>query len=429
MPSGASLEKLPAEILREVFHALPSTETLKALILTGPVFHATYLFQTTKIIGSVVANEVSRELLPEAIVVLRAKRIPTLAAMINHAEGPVPRKEEAYELLNQYHTARWSLIDCTLTFQDAIEIAKIHNACQKLAHDFTGKALDRCRQIYKKTFNYEKPSKQELLRVQRSFYSFELISSLFAEEHWHPFNLDKSLQCSEFLSNYAPWEHEQLASIDGYLRQRLPAAFDDILWHDVEWASDCYKKNIFVHPVYGKPDVLYHGLTFLSVLFELSTYEETKEYLTNFFRPGLYVDLESAMYLHYDDLRRRASTGPWDLRGSFWEDDDRGPKESWGSVQLAAWSQECVSYDRDSHRESGHCFWDRERLNRWGVPLTNPNPELGIPFNELPEPEDAMDAFWESCFERLCIWKQGGTGYWKEGDESKIRWASPPSEE
>ncbi|KAF2230521.1 hypothetical protein EV356DRAFT_340789 [Viridothelium virens] len=73
--AASCLEECPNEILGQIFKTLPDFQTLKALVLTRPAFYSLFISDSARVIGLVVANEVSVELLPEAIAVLYTSQI------------------------------------------------------------------------------------------------------------------------------------------------------------------------------------------------------------------------------------------------------------------------------------------------------------------------------------------------------------------
>ncbi|KAL9093593.1 MAG: hypothetical protein Q9165_003988 [Trypethelium subeluteriae] len=418
-------EGCPNEILSGIFMALPDFQALRTLALTGPVFYHVLIRDSPRIVGSVVANEVPVELLPEAVAVLRT-------SLRDQTDCLTLRK-----FLGQYLTSRQSSLEREWTIRDGASIHKIHDICTVFAGKFASEALSNCH-LANDWFE-EKPerpaSERELLRIVRSFYRFELYLNLFSSNSLlHRANAKEShfvyLRYAEerrqYWRQYAPWENEQLACIHDWLCRSIAVPYHEMLMHDIGWAKTTRLTHLNLMYRHHEPErehILAQGLGFLKQLFDATSYGEWRKILS--FREEI-PGLPSVM-------RQISGESPSTLTG-FYDDNDNGPEKSWG---LAHCNNRnccpCYFYAEKDYdlRARGYCFWDRERIETWGV-----STESGIRdivrerdvFTDEIEHYLSVREATQTWGIRKEIWDQGGRGWWSKDDESKIEWPSKKPE-
>ena len=113
----------------------------------------------------------------------------------------------------------------------------------------------------------------------------------------------------------------------------------------------------------------------------------------------------------------------------FQDDDDIGPRQVWAWAYIKRPLIFWMLYSRYKFynlRVWGFCWWDMDRLIRWGVfnrICDDGWMEITSPLRWLPrELTSTAEQQSKSWKERSRIWDQGGRGWWAEGDESKIIW-------
>ncbi|KAI9780859.1 MAG: hypothetical protein M1839_006486 [Geoglossum umbratile] len=320
---------------------------------------------------------------------------------------------------------------------DALAASKLHFYVHSFAMKFASTALSKIPSRYGQQ---PPPTRQELERIKRALYRFEIYRNIFPPRSYksHVANVDGTEMLNKvFFSKFAPWENEQLACIYDFLVEEVSPAFNDVVRHDIVWGSveiDYADEidNGFIQRL------LADGLQRLHDITTADTYEARYKLLESrdlcgapYGEPGGYVPCCVLEFLH-EPLQECHNQ----LNGSsleekfmgwlcprtslpFFNDSDVGPEKAlqWGHARgfsLGHVDEEFINQDVNwPIRAWGYVFWNLERLNASGI-LENewdwkdPRESSGSSDNELLESWEAREA----------VYRRGITGYWNGEDES-----------
>lgn len=152
--------------------------------------------------------------MPEALAVLRSTKLPKV---LDH--------DTLTQFIDKYfETLRNDSLSVGWTLSEAAGMERSHHLIQQFTDDFAAHALTHHPDTGELLTRYESPSGQELQRIQRSFYRFELYCNLFsrrAKVHRRdPIN-SKDKEHKYLFARFAPWELEQLVCIYDFLYRQI----------------------------------------------------------------------------------------------------------------------------------------------------------------------------------------------------------------
>ena len=230
-----SVEDVPVEVQQIILHQMPDFSTLQALISASPAYRRAYLSQRQSITSAILHRSIHPDVLLDAMAIVDALKLPrnyddyvpslkafveqyraTRASLDVHFE---PLEPSTTEELWEFHL---SVLDVTKDFCDyALS-----------THPVTGQSLD----------HYTSPSPNEVRRIHRAFYRYELFTRLF---HAPDFDLeeqrardrrpglsslalqrnsirtlDSQDQAYLFFPLFKAWEEEEIACVRDYLMHR-----------------------------------------------------------------------------------------------------------------------------------------------------------------------------------------------------------------
>jgi hypothetical protein len=160
-----SLETLPAEVLLEIGTHLDKPSTLLTFMCISSRLYAFVSLHQETLVTKVLANLVTPELLPQAIAVFEASKV----------ESWTP--ERTTHTISQFKGSRY-IQRARLSVKDGLNIQKRHEQILPAINHFVECALRQ----HPKVLVEPKPlSKNERLRVERSFYRFELCTNIFRQ--------------------------------------------------------------------------------------------------------------------------------------------------------------------------------------------------------------------------------------------------------
>jgi hypothetical protein len=358
LPRLSALETLPVELTWEILLALPNVSSLDNLIRASPVCYRAYRSSKDAIIFKVLCTEISPQVLRQAIACYEAfqtqfKSIEEIDNFIDHffkcglppsLPAPVSRKIYCFHEIVEFFTA-----------------------------DFCSENLQRNPMTGYPDDNYERPSKTEIIRIQRGLYLFQLYCDLFRlrKNPLGQFGICASTQAYLFLHRLPRWEVQELGCIFSHLYRRLSPVFDQSAVHDstlitisghllrnagptprsADLARDLYEPQYIDHMMC----YLSHGLYFLHRLLGLQTLSERTNLLKSHF--GHDPDFLGTALAH-DLFSRRVEHSE-----DFSDDPDR-PNSAW----LSFWSRnEGNPYAAADLWQWGYAMWDKPRLTAWGV--------------------------------------------------------------
>ncbi|MCJ1283012.1 hypothetical protein MMC26_002339 [Xylographa opegraphella] len=418
IPKLHSLVKsFPLELTQLILCALPDAVTLRALVLSHSSFYRAFVAGRHLITLQVLLNQISPDLLPDALAVLKSSRLKPWS------------RESITEFLTSYHGKRFSPSPAW-TISDAVPVSMLHDDISFFMADFVSMAL-AVHPVTGVPDVFPSPlTSREEFRISQAFYRFELYCNLFRERGWKDDRFRPEEQQAIFFDQYSPWENEQLACVHDYLYRRMVAVYNEFAAHDIEWGEYQVKYGIYdwhAPENAWKQGTLSLGLNYLRRLVTAKTYEERYQLLAHNHRSDHYFLHEGLVASNGDDEEDDAielcQYGSEDERryihSPFLNDADPGPAKAW------RWAHEHVSrgsfVQYESHRElreRGYVMWDLARLEQWNLfeQAWRSGMEPRIDFVE------EYRAMVRSFDARSEIYQRGGRGWWSEGDESKIVW-------
>jgi len=268
-----ALEQLPIETKHAIMIFLPAS-SLPSLIRTSKNMYSTFKGSETVILSQALGNEIPRGVLFEAFVSYRAF---------------VDKPLEGYEIsqfLDQYLQVRNDDFR-VVNLRQASSMSKIHACVEYFSEDFINKALAE------RPSTYSQISENEMARVQRAFYNFEIYRTLFRKAERVPAyfegsNMERKL--TKFFGIFSPWERNQLCCVCNYLvhlvKPSKVGSLSDtshdidqfflvvchILQHDVQWGA--LQSKFGVSHVTGPGSRLGLGLSAFYKMAHSSSYEE-----------------------------------------------------------------------------------------------------------------------------------------------------------
>ncbi len=167
--SNVSFETLPVELIQAILSAIPDIPTLKAAVLSAPIFHSSFYNVQCNIISDVLLREVSAELYPDAVVVLQS-------SLLKDKDG-----ERALELLAQWHLNQ-SVPDPQWDLSLAAKVSMLHKVVTFFGADFASLALSTNPVTGSKDVSSRIVQSTEWIRIHRAFYNYDLCCNLFRRD-------------------------------------------------------------------------------------------------------------------------------------------------------------------------------------------------------------------------------------------------------
>ena len=210
-PARPTLSGLPIELRQEILSHIDNPHTLKAAATASQsLAEALQGPGGNDIVGKVFTRAISLPLVPEAVAVLQARQrqILDFDALVKFLRDYFSSLKAGWP---QYC---WSL-------QNAVAAYDLHQAVRKLADEFVYEALSRepSTDEYIEFSRITLPDEQELRRIHRAFYRFELYCNIHPYFSSQPQSSRRQIE--HFFAWFAPWEVEQLASVYEFLYDRI----------------------------------------------------------------------------------------------------------------------------------------------------------------------------------------------------------------
>lgn len=213
--------EMPVHLLSMVLSDLDGMQTLGSAILSHPSFYAAYKERSTNIITRIVQNQIPLDLMPYAISVYEATRVD------------YRNPDDVMNLLLRFFSdvalpPSLMLLPRHLEPAAAHLISKTHSAVEQFSSDFVDDILPLAQdQLGLGRPNYDQASADEIFRIRRAFYRFQLYCNLTFRDQSdlrrskrQRANLHSYLQIY-FFGYFSPWVNEQLACIHDYLERVL----------------------------------------------------------------------------------------------------------------------------------------------------------------------------------------------------------------
>ncbi len=176
--------------------------SLRSSIASCRAFYSAFSSCPAAVTKALVSLEIDDAVLPEAILAVRA-------ASIRRADQPYSELPAALSQL--FSPGREALLSHKWSFADGIAAIRLHSIIDHLAATpgsiypvYSGDQI---------TFAIRnRPQGNELARIKRALYRFEIFCGLFPPPSGRPDLGFREAQAS-FFSQFAPWENEQLACV------------------------------------------------------------------------------------------------------------------------------------------------------------------------------------------------------------------------
>lgn len=400
--SKFSLDDFPAELRVIILLQCPDISTLRALVKSSPLWHISYRDHRRTILSGVLHNLLPPEVFYEAWSVYQASNL----------ESNVPAVERiqyVQAFLSNYSKVRRNgkypihtdgMYALTTMARLSTKIGAV--ILDYSQHNLTKNPLSKMPQT-----EYSSMTRSEMIRLSRGLYRFELFTTLFGEQedsgelkdadnNWGMYGRVFGIRriSSLFLSQFAAWEVEEIICIGRYIldvydaimpfeQEPFPRKFPTRL--DPELQENDFPPTSMFTPTW----LLHQG--------KLEERNKRKEYcmsrgLSLFHRvkstkrgeqakvlSGLSGIQESilapALAKFYDmgqsSYRRHRYSADNDRFGSAkFVSEESGP--SAGFIWSRGQRQWNGDYVDPELRAWGYVFWDKKRLDEWGVLKSTP---------------------------------------------------------
>ncbi|ERS95277.1 hypothetical protein HMPREF1624_08489 [Sporothrix schenckii ATCC 58251] len=365
---ASPIETLSVELVHLILSAVPDVESLRAAVLSCPLFYGCFLEAEASTTALVLRNQIDDSVLPEAMA--------AAASLQLRPHGAQQNDKDAVE-----HFVANSLRR-TLSLRDALLLGRLHIYVDRWATKFVTAALGQ--DALHKSQPGLAATYQEICRIERALYRNEIYCNLFREVPTKQSitsltRTTPSILYAEqkelFFANFARWENEQLGCIHDFLARAVSPSFDDVAEHDISWGVSCVPYGVGV----GSPPlehVLSWGLARLYHLTEAETYEERYRLLDAGRNPAptysfLYEGLQMAAneydsIVFYDDIQPEDEARYFHT--PFFADPDTGPADVWRWAHIdESWQNWVYQEDRSHLRRWAYVLWDRARLEATGI--------------------------------------------------------------
>ena len=432
MACKSALERMPVEIRQQLLGLLPDLMSLRSAILTCSSFHQAFISAEVLLTTSVLKNQVDLEVLPEAVAALESSYLRPWT------------RERIQDFVHYHLDSRKSQLP-SWTLSEALPLDSLHRHVQSFAAAFALEALTKQLGLDElDAIPKYPPSSDEIHRIQRALYRFELYCNLFGDPKRTEFKINEQMRL--FFFKFSPWEIEQLGSIHDYLFRVISpgivlchlsscpssmlkpiVAFNDIAEEDMAWGA--FEVNIADELGSGYVQHLMSlGLVCIHEIAAAKTYEDRYSVIYDVYPnsnleflhepPGRSNEHDDGLYLcdykQADEERLDRHYAP------FFHEQDPGPERAWRWAHQDVTRANFVYADSEQLlRERGYCFWDLNRLEAW--PLFHQHWERPTLSPSAENEKISWRAQIQATFDRRAsIYRLGGRGRMCEVDENKL---------
>ena len=352
MAHTSAMNLLPTEIKIVLLCNVPDIKTLQSLAHASLAFHQAYLRARDSIFQHVTLQILRADGIDNITEPLAAIRAPI------HGEYEVGVKDKINKFLDQYSQG-FPNDRNRLEIEDCLQILSMHRRLKALAEDYCTLNLERNPlhvwtshlkvDIAARSTKINEPSSKESERIYRALHRWEIYSRLFGGTKYPSYSTRDHFGYHVIFPG-----HHGAEEVEGLFLGHFPI-------HEVEELAciHSYAKHFYTSCV-SQPYIDYVlslGPTFMYRVLKTSG-EERYNLLTSYFDTTAF-HLRSAL----DTYERVVDGGEWPWKG---RDDPsnlhRIPTEGW------LWAIARGPQNTDLKlRRWGYVFWDRERLDGWGV--------------------------------------------------------------
>ncbi|KAI8713870.1 hypothetical protein NCS52_01232900 [Fusarium sp. LHS14.1] len=381
----ARIQSLPVEIRQHILSLSPDPPSLRSLALSCSAFFKAFVVTEKATTTTVMSHHIHPQVQRDAIVALAASRLPArdLFALSVFVTEELAWKDIISSPLE------WSLVDALSAYKLYTHVSYFSQALSRRLlgrppfqipdskHDDSVAEIDI-------EGSLPTPSTAELHRFERSLYLFEICSSPYRLSP-----LEDGRSWEEWFTQLPRFQLEQLSCLNHLLTHFVAPAFNDLVQLDVSWGY--FGVSLIIDqssPLAQR--VLSRGLETLHAVAQTETYDERHRILHR--GDNREDEPVGASGFLYDLLELTPETTP----GTFF------PILELLSDKNA---QVLDTLEFQSYQRWGYVFWDEARLEKLGA-LT----------------QDGLVKLMAARARRSEIWRQGGSGWWSQDDESKVVW-------
>ncbi|KAJ4292875.1 hypothetical protein N0V88_005533 [Collariella sp. IMI 366227] len=409
--TSVTFQSLPGDILGLILDHCPDLDTFLSCIATCRAFYDVFQSAPKSFARNLVHRLIEPSLLPEAILVFcarsyRTRHMSDLPLAVSQILS-WRNDEQRPNFLNL-----WSL-------RQAISALRLNAIISTLAGELATSHLSKFEEL--SDHKQKLPSEQELRRINRALYRYEIYSALLPR---HAHDSDEQSQGYgaaqlAFLGRASAWENEQLVCVYEALWRRVAPAYNDLALHDITWGCSCATYAVELgHP--GVEGLLERGLRSVFDIAHAETYARRYELIGT---GALMPDSKNKFLLSAFRKYRYSvlSTPP----GSAWTetvfplDSDQGPERFWiwshkhwlGHPEEERRMRVVAQDGHENMRNSGCVFWDEERLDDSGI-LGRDWVDLGASDDAIRSAAPSREDQIETWRERMELYMKGKRGYW-----------------
>lgn len=204
------MERLPSEVIHNILSQLDGVQSLRSAILSCHWLWAVFSQDNSRIITRVIYNQLdSSDVRPEALIAWKASTLPK-----------PPTAASSQDICKNYLSARATDLHIPLTTDDAATITKFQFTVEKLADTFAKDTLQKLFSKHGVGLQKIEATASEKSRIMRALYRFEIFCKLFRYPvigSIRPQREQLGKCMLQFLSQFSPWENEQLRCIYKFL--------------------------------------------------------------------------------------------------------------------------------------------------------------------------------------------------------------------
>lgn len=244
VPQRASLEDVAVEIQQAILHQMPDLHTLRALISASPSYLGAYQSQRHSILSDILLRDIHPDVLFDVLAMVDAMKLP------RNYDDYVPKLKAFIE---QYKTTR-ALLDVALeplepSTRDTLW--EFHLSVIDVTKDFCDYALSTHPVTGHGLNHHTSLSPNEVRRIHRAFYRYELFTVLFHEPDYYLEQQEerhrgrgpdsvrlalgresiRSLDAQDksflFLALFKAWEVEEIACVRDYIVHRYDELYKE----------------------------------------------------------------------------------------------------------------------------------------------------------------------------------------------------------
>lgn len=242
IPHRASLEDFAVEIQQAILHQMPDLPTLKSLISASPSYLRAYHSQRHSILSNILLRDIHPDVLFDVLAIVDALKLP------RNYDNYVPQLKAFIE---QYEIARDSLHMALKPLEPRTKetLWNFHLSVMDVTEDFCDFALSTHPITGHGLIHRTALSPNEVRRIHRAFYRYELFTVLFREPDSYSAEQDerhrdrdpdrarlalqrdsiRSLDSQDksflFLALFKTWEVEEIACVRDYIAHRYDELF------------------------------------------------------------------------------------------------------------------------------------------------------------------------------------------------------------